>query len=72
MSGRTRPPNAHARRVIRQAKDMGFAWRFLGSGHLLFERQGVRVTASSSPRNADNWEKKVMSQLRRAAGGVTP
>lgn len=68
MSTKVRPSNAYGRRLIRGASELGFTWRFDGSGHLCFECHGAAVRAPNTPRSPDEAFKHVMSKLRKAAG----
>lgn len=68
MSTKVRPSNAYGRRLIRGASELGFTWRFDGSGHLCFEGHGASVRAPNTPRSPDKAFKQAMSKLRKAAG----
>lgn len=68
MSTKVRPSNAYGRRLIREAAELGFTWRFDGSGHLCFEGHGASVRAPNTPRSEGLAFKQAMSKLRKAAG----
>ena len=67
MSTKIRPANQYGRELVRDAKALGFEWRYDGQGHLCFTGFGVTIRAPNTPRCEGVARKIVLSKLRRAA-----
>lgn len=61
-----RAGNAYQRRLIREAKALGFGWAGVnGGGHLRFVRAGVKVHAASTPSAPEHALRNTLKTMRQ-------
>ena len=72
MSTKIRPANQYGRELVRDAKALGFEWRFDGQGHLCFTGHGTTIRAPNTPRCEGVARRIALAKMRRAAEGASP
>ena len=60
-----RAGNAYGRRLIDEARALGWNCHVTGKNHLRFVKGAHAVTAPGTPRDGDRSMKKTLSRLRR-------